>query len=42
MKFITSNIREFDLLRVVVWSVLIGYAVTTTLWTSVKVLRFIF
>ncbi|HRJ31137.1 MAG TPA: hypothetical protein PLV21_13715 [Cyclobacteriaceae bacterium] len=42
MKFIGNNIREFDLLRVVVWSVLIGYALTTTLWTGVKVLRLIF
>ncbi len=41
MKFI-GNIREFDLLRVVVWSVLVGYTVTTTLWASVKVLRLIF
>ncbi len=42
MKLAGNNFREFDLLRVVVWSVLICYAVTTTLWTSVKVLRFIF
>jgi hypothetical protein len=42
MKMMNSSIREFDLLRVVVWSLIIGYGVFIALWTSVKILRLIF
>jgi hypothetical protein len=39
---IPQEIPRFDLLRLVVWSSLIGYAVTAVMWTGVNVLRLIF
>lgn len=42
MKTFNSEAPQFDLLRVVVWSSLIGYAVTAVMWTGVNVLRLIF
>lgn len=42
MKTINNNTREFDLLRVVVWSMITGYAIFIALWTGIKILRLIF
>lgn len=42
MKTINSEVPRFDFLRLVVWSSLIGYAVTAVMWTGVSVLRLIF